>query len=70
MVVNGLPVHSTSTQSSTSVEFPGHCAFLPKFRPMHARALILDPEPQEIVQLDQWPHSCQCWPALLPKVVF
>ena len=42
-----LPGHSADMQSSVSVESPGH--FSPELLPLHPRALILNPSPQDEV---------------------
>ena len=50
------PGHSAELQSVTSVELPSQ-----SWRPgwWQARALIFRPLPQELVHVDQSPHSCQ-----------
>ena len=53
------PWHSDIVQSSASVDFPGHCTSPPAGGSLQARALTLDPRPQEAVHWDQCPHSCQ-----------
>ena len=52
------PGHSAELQSVTSVELPSQSS-----RPCwwQARALIFRPLPQELVHVDQSPHSCQPW---------
>ena len=52
------PGHSAELQSVTSVELPSQ-----SWRPgwLQARALIFRPLPQELVHVDQSPHSCQPW---------
>ena len=55
---NVLPGHSADLQSSSSIEFPGHCWFPPEAGSLHVRALTLDPGPQEAVHWDHWAHSC------------
>ena len=52
------PGHSAKLQSVTSVELPSQ-----SWRPgwWQARALIFRPLPQELVHVDQSPHSCQAW---------
>ena len=53
----GSPGHSCNKQSSSSVEFPGHCSFPAEAGSLHVRALNLDPGPQDAEQEDHWPHS-------------
>ena len=54
-----LPKHLDVLHSSTSVEFSGHCWLPPKAGSLRqARALILDPAPQEVEHWDHPPHSC------------
>ena len=52
------PGHCAELQSVTSVELPSQSS-----RPgwWQARALIFRPLPQELVHVDQSPHSCQPW---------
>lgn len=52
------PGHCAELQSVTSVELPSQSS-----RPgwWQARALIFRPLPQELVHVDQSPHSCQAW---------
>ena len=52
------PGHCAELQSVTSVELPSQSS-----RPVwwQARALIFRPLPQELVHVDQSPHSCQAW---------
>ena len=53
-----LPGHSDVSQSSISVPFPGHRGSPPKAGSLwQARALTLDPCPQEVEQGDQGAHS-------------
>ena len=53
-----IPGHTDATQYSTSVELPGQVSLPPKVGSPQARALNLDPWPQDVVHWDHWLHSC------------
>ena len=53
-----LPGHSDLRQSVVSVEFPTQVSLPPKAGSEHARALTLDPLPQDVEHSDHWPHIC------------
>ena len=57
MVPNGIPGHSVDTQSSTSVEFPGHWSLPPKAGSLQPRPRTLDPLPHVVEQGDHCPQD-------------
>ena len=57
-----IPEHSKSMQYPASVELPGQVSLPPKVGSPQARALNLDPWPQDVVHWDHWLHSCHSAP--------